>query len=64
MNNPKVSILIPVYNGSNFIKQAIESAIAQKYKNKEIIVINDGSKDNGKTEKIIMSYGNKIKYRN
>lgn len=59
---PKVSILIPVYNGANFIKQAIESAMAQTYKYIEIIVINDGSTDNGETEKIALSYGDKIRY--
>lgn len=58
--NPKVSIVIPVYNGENYLKSAIDSALAQTYKNIEIIVVNDGSKDN--TEKIIKSYGNKIKY--
>ena len=35
----KVTILIPVYNGSNYLKEAIESALAQTYKNKEIIVV-------------------------
>lgn len=58
--NPKVSIIIPVYNGENYLKNAIDSALAQTYKNIEIIVVNDGSRDN--TEKIIKSYGNKIKY--
>lgn len=58
----KVSIIIPVYNGSNYLKKAIESAINQTYKNIEILIINDGSTDNGKTEKIAKSYGNKIKY--
>lgn len=58
----KVSIIIPVYNGSNYLKKAIESAIKQTYKNIEILIINDGSTDNGKTEKIAKSYGNKIKY--
>lgn len=62
MNNIKVSIVIPVYNGSNFIKTAIDSAINQTYDNKEILVINDGSTDNGKTERIALSYGNKIRY--
>lgn len=61
-NNPKVTILIPVYNGSNFIKQAIQSAINQTYKNIEILVINDGSTDNGKTEKVIKEFGDKVKY--
>lgn len=61
MNN-KVSILIPVYNGSNFIKQAVESAINQTYKNIEILVINDGSTDGGKTEKIVKEFGERVKY--
>ena len=60
--NPKVSIVIPVYNGSNYLKQAIDSAITQTYKNIEIIIINDGSDDNGATEKIAKSYGKKIRY--
>lgn len=60
--NPKITIAIPVYNGSNFMKVAIDSAIAQTYKNKEILVVNDGSTDNGETEKIALSYGNKIRY--
>ena len=60
--NPKITIAIPVYNGSNFMRLAIDSAIAQTYKNKEILVINDGSTDNGETEKIALSYGDKIRY--
>ena len=35
---PLVSIIIPVYNGANFVSEAIESALAQTYKNTEIIV--------------------------
>ena len=59
---PKVTIIIPVYNGSNFLAQAIDAALAQTYKNCEILVINDGSKDDGASEKIALSYGDKIKY--
>ncbi len=43
---PLVSILIPAYNAEEWISDTLRSAIAQTWKNKEIIVINDGSKDN------------------
>lgn len=59
---PKVSIIIPVYNGENFLEQAINSALHQTYDNIEIIVINDGSNDKGKTEAIAKKYSDKIKY--
>lgn len=61
-DNPKASIVIPVYNGSNYLRQAIDSALAQTYKNVEVIVVNDGSSDGGKTEAIAKSYGNRIRY--
>ena len=60
--NPKVSIIIPVYNGKDYMKEAIDSALSQTYKNIEILVINDGSTDNGATKRIAKSYGNKIRY--
>lgn len=59
---PKISIVIPVYNGANYLKEAIDSALKQTYNNFEIIVVNDGSTDNGLTEKIAKSYGNRIRY--
>lgn len=59
---PLVSIVIPVYNGSNYMKQAIDSALSQTYENIEIVVVNDGSRDEGKSDSIARSYGDKIRY--
>lgn len=59
---PLVTIIIPVYNGSNFLAEAIDAALAQTYKNIEVLVVNDGSKDAGASEKIALSYGDKVRY--
>ena len=40
-----VSILIPCYNAERWIARAIESALAQTWSNKEVIVVDDGSTD-------------------
>ena len=60
--DPLVSIIIPVYNGSNYMREALDSALAQTYSNIEILVVNDGSNDGGKTRDIALSYGDRIRY--
>ncbi len=49
-----VSVIIPVYNGEKYIKEAIDSVLNQTYKNIEILVVNDGSTDG--TAEIIRIY--------
>jgi len=44
--NPKISVIIPAYNEENAISKSIESALNADYDYKEIIVVDDGSKDN------------------
>ena len=53
-NHPLISIIIPVYNAEKYLAEAIESILSQKYKNFEIILIDDGSKD--KSFDIIIKY--------
>ncbi len=61
-STPLVSIIIPVYNGIPYLREAIESALAQTYSPIEILVINDGSTDNGATDALARTYGEKIRY--
>lgn len=45
MKLPRVSVVMPVYNGERYIRQAIDSVLAQTFKDFELVVINDGSTD-------------------
>lgn len=57
-SKPLVSILINNYNYGRFLKDAIDSALNQTYKNIEVIVVDDGSTDN--SQETIEAYGNSI----
>lgn len=57
MQNPLVSILIPTFNSEKYIEEAVNSALAQTYKNLEIIVHNDASTDN--TRGILKKFNDK-----
>ncbi len=59
---PKVSIIMPVYNGANYMRQAIDSALAQTWPSTEVIVIDDGSTDGDETDRIARSYGDQIRH--
>ena len=62
MSTETVTILIPVYNGGDFLAQAIESALAQTWPAIEVLVIDDGSDDDGHTERVCRSFGSRIRY--
>jgi glycosyltransferase involved in cell wall biosynthesis len=58
---PLVSVIMAVYNGEKFLREAIESILNQTYANFEFLIINDGSTD--LTEEIILSYSDlRIRY--
>ena len=55
--NPKVSIIVPIYNSEKYMNKCIESILNQTLTEIEIILVNDGSTDN--SGKIIDNYAKK-----
>ena len=45
-SQPKISVIVPVYNVENFLDRCVESIVGQPYENLEIILVDDGSPDN------------------
>jgi len=60
MDRPLVSIIIPCYNGEEFVADAIRSALEQTYHKREILVVDDGSTDDSLD--VITSFGDRIRY--
>ena len=58
MTKPLVSIIIDNYNYARFLGEAIESALGQGYKNKEVIVVDDGSSDHSR--EVIEAFGDQV----
>jgi len=48
INKPKVSFLLPIYNAEAFLREAVESILAQSFTNIELLAINDGSTDHSR----------------
>lgn len=46
MNAPLISVMVPVYNTSRWLRRCLDSICAQTYRNLEILCVNDGSTDN------------------
>ena len=59
MKQPLVSVILPTYNRAWALKTAIDSVLFQNYPNIELIVIDDGSRDN--TKELLKDYKNQIK---
>ena len=59
MEEELISVIVPVYNVEKYLNKCVESIINQSYKNLQIILIDDGSKD--KSGKICDEYAKKIK---
>jgi glycosyltransferase involved in cell wall biosynthesis len=60
MGEPTVSVILPVYNGENYLRIAIDSVLAQTQPGVELLVVDDGSRDS--TPEIARSYGNRLRY--
>ena len=59
---PLVSVIIPAYKASTFIRETLDSVLAQTFTDCEVIVINDGSPDTDELERALEPYENKIEY--
>ena len=63
MSNPKVSVVIPMYNTEKYIRQCLISVLSQKLQDYEVIVVDDCSRDGGvaEVEKLIPHFDDRLK---
>lgn len=61
-NHPMVSVVMPVYNASEYVAEAVSSVLAQTFTDYELIVINDGSPDSDRLESVLKPFQDRIRY--
>jgi glycosyltransferase involved in cell wall biosynthesis len=59
-DQPLASVIIPNYNHAQYVSDAIDSVLAQTYRNYEIIVVDDGSTDNSR--EVVTKFGERVQY--
>src|SRR2546428_4652348 len=55
---PAVRVVIPIYNGERYLREALESVFAQTYRDYEVICVNDGSTDGSPA--VLREYGTRV----
>ncbi len=60
MSKSQISCIVPVYNGERYVKEALDSILAQTYRPLEIIVVDDSSTDG--TAEVVAGYGDQVNY--
>ena len=60
MSQPVVSCIVPVFNGEQYLRETLDSILAQTYHPREIVVVDDGSTD--RSPEVAASYGGSVRY--
>jgi glycosyltransferase involved in cell wall biosynthesis len=62
LSAPRVSVIIPAYNASRYIPEALDSVFAQSFQDLEVIVVNDGSSDTPQLQAALRPYAGRLFY--